>query len=51
MNANLENEGKIKIGQLCKKQPFTYGYRKITHLINLETEKTVNHKRVQQKLS
>ena len=47
LEMKAEDVIKTIIGQLCKKHNFTYGYRKITHLINLETTEPVNHKRVQ----
>lgn len=37
----------IRIQQLCKDNNYTYGYRKITYLINKEVDYPVNHKRVQ----
>ncbi|WP_369917459.1 IS3 family transposase, partial [Mammaliicoccus lentus] len=32
--------------ELCKKHCFTYGYRKITGLLNRKNNKTINHKKV-----
>jgi len=36
-----------KIGQICKDNNFTYGYRKICNVINRDSEQPINHKRVQ----
>ncbi|WP_215399764.1 IS3 family transposase, partial [Staphylococcus aureus] len=33
--------------ELCKKHRFTYGYRKITDLLNRKNNKPINHKKVQ----
>ncbi len=40
-------ESEHEIIQLCKKHRFTYGYRKITALINRKFNQTINHKKVQ----
>ncbi|ULG73052.1 IS3 family transposase [Macrococcus brunensis] len=42
-----KDEITIKIGELCKKYNYTYGYRKICYLLNKQTKQRVNHKRVQ----
>lgn len=42
-----DNVVENQIGQLCKEHNFTYGYRKITHLINQDSPHPINHKRVQ----
>lgn len=41
------SEGEREIIELCKKHRFTYGYRKITALLNRKNNKTINHKKVQ----
>ena len=46
-----KNNGKDKVTQkiieLCKENNFTYGYRKITALINQLYSASINHKRFQ----
>jgi len=44
-NSNYHLEKKI--GKICKDNNFTYGYRKICNIINRDSEKPINHKRVQ----
>lgn len=41
------SEDEREIIELCKKHRFTYGYRKITVLLNRKNNKTINHKKVQ----
>lgn len=41
------SEDEREIIELCKKHRFTYGYRKITALLNRKNNKTINHKKVQ----
>ena len=41
------SEDENEIIELCKKHRFTYGYRKITGLLNRKNNKTINHKKVQ----
>ena len=41
------SKDKREIIELCKKHRFTYGYRKITVLLNRKINKIINHKKVQ----
>lgn len=41
------DEVEIKIKKICKDYKFTYGYRKVTALVNKAFKEAINHKKVQ----